>query len=107
MATPAGLAARFGTFLSNRVICIAFMLSLLGFAGVGMFAFPAIKESVESDEWVYHTQVVLGQIERLRHAAVEAESVGRAFLVSGNPEFPMTSMDTPAETRSCVSWPIA
>lgn len=80
---PGGLRKRF----ADRVIPIAFCLSVVGISGVGFLAYHLLDKTQESEAWVLHTTVAISRLEALHRTLVEAESAGRGFLVSGDERF--------------------
>src|SRR5689334_11774474 len=69
--------------LSRRLLEIAFALSALGLAGTGAVALYMVDRTQDSDQWVLHTAIAIGKLERLQLLVVEAESAGRGLLVTG------------------------
>lgn len=67
-----------GTALSLLVV------SALGAAGVGVFAFSSGREVLATNRLVEHTLDVLRRIESLRASMLEAESRQRDFLLTGD-----------------------
>jgi diguanylate cyclase (GGDEF)-like protein len=83
-ATPVG---RWRRFVSERVIAIAFYLCVGGIAGVGFLAYHLIGRTAQSEAWVLHTLLVVARIEGFHQSLMEAESTGRAFIITGDPSF--------------------
>jgi diguanylate cyclase (GGDEF)-like protein len=59
------------------------VLIVNGFATASLYL---AQRDREIDAWVLHTAVVIGQLERLHQTILEAESTGRSFLVTADPE---------------------
>ena len=92
----AELRTRFRASFAERVIPIAFGLSVIGVTGVGFLAYYLLARAHDSEAWVFHTAVAISRLETLHRRLVEAESAGRAFLISGDPPFHQTFSRTAA-----------
>src|SRR5262249_20180739 len=60
-----------------------FALALLGTIIFGGATYAVSRAEINSADWVAHTQQVLASLESVRSAALDAESSGRRFLITG------------------------
>jgi diguanylate cyclase (GGDEF)-like protein len=67
----------------EKSIAGGFCLSLFGLIAMALVAYSVSKEEIESADWVEHTQEVIGTLQEIQRYALDAESTGRGFIVSG------------------------
>jgi diguanylate cyclase (GGDEF)-like protein len=79
-----GAVARARSTFSRHVLAITFALCVSGIVGLGSLAFYLFDRSQQSDALVLQTVITIGNLERLHLTLVEAESAGRAFLVTAS-----------------------
>ena len=70
----------------ERTLIAAYMLSIVGIFTLGFLFFFATRQEVIASNWVTHTESAIGDIEAIHRLALDAESTGRAFLITGNDE---------------------
>ena len=70
----------------ERTLLAAYLLSICGVVGLGAMFYSATRQEIIASDWVTHTESVIGDIEAIHRLTLDAESTGRAFLVSGNEE---------------------
>ena len=69
----------------EKTVGWGYVFSLLGILALALVAYNVSKGEIESADWVTHTQEVIASLEGIQRYALDAESTGRGFLVSGDP----------------------
>src|SRR5689334_18408542 len=87
MEEGAGLRIRWRERLAERVISIAFYLSVIGVAGVGLLSYYLVARMQDTEASVLHATTAISRLEALHRTLVEAESAGRAYLITGHQTF--------------------
>ena len=80
-----------------RLILVAFCLSTGTLASAGALAFYLLARAQESERWVLQATVSISTLEQLHRTFLEAESSGRAFLLTGADDFRATFQQKLAE----------
>jgi signal transduction histidine kinase len=73
---------------SNRILVPALLiLATLVVIINAWFAFRAINQLLDSEQWVEHTWQVINQVERIMGSAKDAETGTRGFLITGDESY--------------------
>ena len=68
----------------EKTIGWGYVFSLFGILALALVAYSVSKEEIESADWVTHTEEVIASLEGIQRYALDAESTGRGFLISGD-----------------------
>ena len=70
----------------EKTVGWGYVFSLFGILAVALVAYNVSKEEIVSADWVTHTEQVIASLQEIQRYALDAESTGRAFIISGHPE---------------------
>jgi diguanylate cyclase (GGDEF)-like protein len=73
-------------FSVERTIAWGFAASLFGMIALALVAYSVSKEEMESANWVASTEEIISTLQEIQRIALDAESTGRAFVISGTPD---------------------
>ncbi len=71
----------------GRQIQIAFLFALIILAGLGIYSYNSAKSMSSALSWAKHTQEVLLKLDDVLSLAIDVETGGRGYIITGNEEF--------------------
>ncbi len=74
----------------GQKISAGFTLALVSMAAIGLACYISTKQLVDTEDWVTHTHIVLGDLANVLFGLKDAESAGRGYLAAGNQNFRRT-----------------
>ncbi|HYC44012.1 MAG TPA: diguanylate cyclase [Burkholderiales bacterium] len=74
-------------FIERHIVLVSYVVSAGMIGALALASYEALRDAENSDAWALHTVHAIAELEQMNVAVVEAESAGRAFLLTGDPTF--------------------
>jgi diguanylate cyclase (GGDEF)-like protein len=92
----------------EKTLIAAYALSTMGILMLGVLFYVATRQEIAASDWVAHTERSIGDIEAIHRLALDAESTGRAYLISGRSDMlARYEQQVPALYKSVVTFKLA
>src|SRR6187402_2559320 len=71
---------------AESIVILGYVLSLLGILGLAFAAYEIPRQLVNTARQTTHSHRVTAKIEEIARDVLDAESTGRAYVITGNPD---------------------
>ena len=71
---------------AERIVILGYLLSLIGILALAFASYEIPRQLVQTARQSAHSHLVVAKIEEIARGVLDAESTGRAYVITGNPD---------------------